>query len=150
MTLEEICAYLDQNRVAYTHTVHPIAYTAREVAAAEHLPPREVAKTVVIAADSGYQMLVLPANMLVDFQELRIALGFTHARMATETELSQLFPECELGAMPPFGNLCDMHVFADSALTRDEKIAFNACTHRDVIHMSFADYKRLVKPTILP
>ncbi len=149
MTLEKLCAYLDQNQVPYTHTVHPIAYTAREVAAAEHIPPREVAKTVVIAGDSGYQMLVIPGNMLVDFQELRTVLGFSHVRLATETELSQLFPDCDLGAMPPFGNLYGVAVYVDNSLARDEKIAFNAGTHRDVIHVKFADFKRLVNPAMV-
>lgn len=147
--LEKLREYLDQNHVEYSHTVHPLAYTAREVASAEHLPPREIAKTVVIWTDSGYHMAVIPANKVVDFQELRTALGFTHARLATEQELGQIFTDCDLGAMPPFGNLYDMHVYVDSSLAQDEHIAFNAGTHRDVVHMRFEDYKGLVHPTIV-
>ncbi len=147
---ERVRDFLDRNQVEYTHTVHPLAYTAREVASAEHLPAREVAKTVVIWGDNGYHMIVLPANKVVDFQELRTALGLSHARLATEQELAQLFSDCDLGAMPPFGNLYDMPVYVDGSLALDDRIAFNAGTHRDVIHLRFEDYRRLVEPTILP
>ncbi len=140
---------LDRSGVAYTHTVHPLAYTAREVAAAEHLPAQEVAKVVVFLAENGYRMVVLAASKVIDFQELRAMLGFSHARLATEKELSQLFPDCDLGAMPPFGNLYDMPVFLDSSLLADEKIAFNAGTHRDVVHLRLDDFRRLVKPEVV-
>lgn len=148
--MDRLRKFLDDNNVEYTHTVHPLAYTAREVASAEHLPQREVAKTVIVWGDNGYHMAVLPANEVVDFQELRTALGLSHARLATEQEIEQLFGDCDLGAMPPFGNLYGMPVFVDSNLARDERIAFNAGTHRDVIHMRFEDYKRLVSPTVVP
>jgi Ala-tRNA(Pro) deacylase len=147
--MDKLRAFLDQNHAEYTHTVHSLAYTAREVAAAEHLPAREVAKTVVVHADNGYHMLVLPANRMVDFQEIRDALGFSHARLVPETELGQLFPDCELGAMPPFGNLFDMPVYLDSSLASQETLAFNAGTHRDVIHMRTTDFQRLVQPTLV-
>jgi Ala-tRNA(Pro) deacylase len=147
--LEKLRVFLDGNRAEYTHTVHPLAYTAREVASAEHLPAREVAKTVVIFGDDGYYMLVVPASRLVDFQEVRITLGFTHARLATEEELTRLFPDCELGAMPPFGNLYDLPVYLDSALAAEEMIAFNGGTHRDVVHMRTAQFRYLVQPVII-
>jgi Ala-tRNA(Pro) deacylase len=140
---------LDRSGVAYTHTVHPLAYTAREVAAAEHLPAQEVAKVVVFLAENGYRMVVLPANKVVDSQELRAMLGFSHARLATETELADLFPDCDLGAMPPFGNLYDMPVHLDSSLLADETIAFNAGTHRDVVHIRLGDFRRLVNPEVV-
>jgi Ala-tRNA(Pro) deacylase len=146
---EKLRLFLDESRVPYTHTVHPLAYTAREVASAEHVPAREVAKTVVIWGDNGYAMLVLPASMVVDFQELRTVLGLSHIRLATETELGQLFPDCDLGAMPPFGNLYNMPTYLDGGLLRDETIAFNAGTHRDVIHMHLEDYRRLATPTVI-
>ena len=147
--LEKLRAFLEENHAEYTHTVHALAYTAREVASAEHLPAREVAKTVVIHGDQGYSMVVLPANKLVDFQEVRVALGLSHARMVPETELSQLFPDCELGAMPPIGNLYGMAVFLDSHLAAEDMITFNAGTHRDVVHMRTAEYRRLVRPTLV-
>ena len=140
---------LDRSGVAYTHTVHPLAYTAREVAAAEHLPAQEVAKVVVFLAENGYCMVVLPANKVVDFQELRALLGFSHARLATETELAELFPDCELGAMPPFGNLYHMPLYLDSGLLADESIAFNAGTHRDVVHLRLDDYRRIASPEVV-
>lgn len=146
---EKLRLFLDESRVPYSHSVHPLAYTAREVASAEHVPSHEVAKTVVIWGDNGYAMLVLPASMVVDFQELRAALGLTHVRLATETELGQLFPDCDLGAMPPLGGLYKLPIYMDSALLRDERIAFNAGTHRDVIHMRLEEYKRLASPTIV-
>ena len=140
---------LDQSGVAYTHTVHPLAYTAREVATAEHLPPQEVAKAVVFLADNGYRMVVLPASKVIDFQELRTLLGFAHARLATEKELAELFPDSELGAMPATGSLYGIPVYLDSSLLSDEKIAFNAGTHRDVVHMRLADFRRLVNPQVV-
>lgn len=148
--LNRLRKFLDESKVEYTHTVHPLAYTAREVASVEHLPQREVAKTVIVWGDNGYHMVVLPANEVVDFQELRTALGLSHARLATEQEVGQLFGDCDLGAMPPFGNLYGMPVYVDRTLAGDERIAFNAGTHRDVVHMRFEDYKRLVSPTIVP
>jgi Ala-tRNA(Pro) deacylase len=147
--LEKLRVFLDKNLAEYTHTVHPLAYTAREVASAEHLPAREVAKTVVIFGDDEYHMVVVPANKLVDFQEVRLTLGLTHARMATEEELARLFPDCELGAMPPFGRLFGMPVYLDSSLAGEDVIAFNAGTHRDVVHMRTADYRKLASPTVI-
>ncbi len=147
--LERLRVFLDQNHAEYTHTVHPLAYTAREVASAEHLPAREVAKVVVLFADQGHHMAVVPAARLVDFQEVRLALGFTHARLATEEEIGRLFPDCELGAMPPFGNLYNVPVYLDSALAGEPVIAFNAGTHRDVVHMRTEDFRRLVNPSIV-
>ncbi len=147
--LDKLRAFLDSEEVKYTQTEHPLAYTARELAVAERLPAREVAKTVVIWGDSGFHMLVLPANRLVDFQEVRLALGLSHARLATEQELSQLFPDCELGAMPPFGALYQVPTYLDSSLAAEEHIAFNAGTHRDVIHMRTEDYRRAADPVIV-
>jgi len=146
---EKLRLFLDQSRADYKASTHPLAYTAREVASAEHLPAGEVAKTVVVWGDNGFAMLVLPANMVIDFQELRTALDLTHVRLATENELGELFPDCDLGAMPPFGALYKMPVFIDSSLLRDESIAFNAGTHRDVIRMKMEDYKRLASPTVI-
>ena len=143
-------AFLEINQVPFKHTVHPLAYTAREVASVEHLPPRDVAKVVIISADNGYQMVVLPANRALDLSELRASLGLSHARLATEEEVGRLFPDCDLGAMPPFGNLYKMPVYVDSGLALDDWIAFNAGSHTDVLHMRFKDYRWLVNPIVLP
>ncbi len=142
--------FLDASDIEYTHSVHRLAYTAREVASAEHAPPRQVAKTVVFHSEQGFGMAVLPGDSVIDLEELRLDLGLARLRLATETELGELFPGCELGAMPPFGNLFDMPVYVDSRLASEEFIMFNAGTHHDEIHMKFRDYERLVHPAIVP
>jgi Ala-tRNA(Pro) deacylase len=147
--LEKLSAFLRAHQAAYTHSIHPAAFTAREVASAEHLPAREVAKTVVVDTGGSYAMLVIPANKLIDFQEVRQEPGFTHLRMVTEYELGKLFPDCELGAMPPIGALYGLPVYLDASLAEERLIAFNAGTHRDVIHMLTAEYRRLAEPKIL-
>ena len=98
---------------------------------------------------TGYGMAVVPGDRMLDLEGLRALLGVSRLRLATESELGELFPDCELGAMGPFGNLCGVPVYADAGLAEEETIAFNAGTHRDVIHMSFADYRRLVKPQMV-
>ena len=147
--LTKLREFLDQNHAEYMHTVHPLAYTAREVASVEHAPAREVAKTVVYLSEQGYGMAVLPADTVVDLEQLRLDLGMSRLRLATEGELAELFPSCELGAMPPFGNLFGLPVYADSRLAGEELILFNAGTHRDVIHMKFRDFERLVNPAVV-
>jgi Ala-tRNA(Pro) deacylase len=146
---DEIRSFLDSHHAEYTVTAHPTAFTARETAAAEHLPPREVAKSVVVFGDGDYHIIVVPANRVVDFQEARPALGLSHVRLATEAELGKLFPGCELGAMPPFGNLYGFPVYLDSGLAGEKTIAFNAGTHREVIHMRTALFRKLVNPTVV-
>jgi len=147
--LDKLRVFLEENHAEYTHTTHPLAYTAREVASAEHLPNREVAKAVIVFGDEGYHMVVVPANKLVDFQEVRLTLGLSHARLATEEEIARIFPDCELGAMPPFGNLYHIPVYLDSSLAAEEIIAFNGGTHHDVIHMPTDEYRALVHPTVV-
>jgi Ala-tRNA(Pro) deacylase len=147
--LARILEYLDQNGVAYNHHAHPDAYTARDLASAEHVPPHEVAKTVVFVEDDGYGMAVLGADCAVDMYELRMLLGQPRLRLATEQELAKLFPECELGAMPPFGSLFHMPVYVDSRLAGEGMIEFNAGTHRDVVRLRFRDYESLVKPIVV-
>jgi Ala-tRNA(Pro) deacylase len=147
--LEKLVAFLDQNQVKYTRHSHPTAYTAREVAAMEHVPAHKIAKTVVFFSENGYGMAVLPGDSMLDLQGLRALLGVSRLRLAAEGELNGLFPDCELGAMAPFGNIWNVPVFVDGGLAAEETIAFNAGTHRDVIHMRFDEYQRLVKPSIV-
>lgn len=147
--LERLRVFLDKNHAEYTHTEHPLAYTAREVASVEHLPAREVAKSVVVFGDGSYHLVLVPANRLVDFHEVRLALGLNQARMATEDELNRLFPDCELGAMPPFGSLYGIPVYLDENLAGEETIAFNAGSHKDVVHMTTAEFRRLATPSIV-
>src|SRR5260370_35383834 len=122
--LAKLQEFLDLSGVSYTHTVHPLAYTAREVACAEHVPPQEVAKVVIVFASGEYKMLVLPASKVVDFQEVRDALGCNTARLATETELSRLFPDSDLSAIPPFGNLYNIKVLMHANRLVYEAIVF--------------------------
>jgi Ala-tRNA(Pro) deacylase len=144
----ELRGFLEEHDTAYMHHVHAPAHTAREVARAEHVAPHRVAKTIVFHSDKGYAMAVLPADRFIDLFDLRFVLGLDYVRLATETELKQLFPDNELGAMPPFGNLYGMPVYVDANLAEEHTVAFNAGTHRDVIYMRFADFRRLVRPTI--
>ncbi|MBI4876487.1 MAG: YbaK/EbsC family protein [Acidobacteria bacterium] len=147
--LAKLREMLDASDVSYTHHVHPLAYTARELASVEHIPTHEVAKVIVFLADPGYGMAVLCGDSLVDVLELRSTLGYQRLRLATEAELAELFPDCELGAMPPFGNLFGLSVYVDSRVAGEETIAFNAGTHRDVVLMRFQDYRNLVQPEVI-
>ena len=140
--------YLDQNHIAYSHSIHPPAFTALEVAAADRIPAYSLAKTVVYFGDTGYGMAVVPADRHVDFAEVRRLMGLHSIRLATEVELIDLFPTCEVGAMPPLGNLFGLPVLVDVNVEAQEFIAFTAGTHRDVIRMSFADFAKHVKPLI--
>ena len=147
--LKQILKYLDDNGILYLHTIHEPAYTARDVAAVEHLPLRDVAKVVVFHSERGYGMAVLPADRLLDLKQLRSTLVLDHLRLATEEELAVLFPEGELGAMPPFGNLYGMDVYVAPELTEEEEIAFNAGSHTELIKMDYQDFERLVKPKVM-
>ena len=141
--------FLDRNHVSFTHHVHPAVYTARELASVEHVPEHRVAKTVVYLGDDGFGLGVLPADYVIDLQEFRAALGLHHVRLGTEEEIAALFGECELGAMPPFGVLYNLPTFLESSLAGEEKICFNAGSHKDVVYLSMEDYKRLAKPMIV-
>ena len=140
--------YLDRNHVAYSHSIHPPAYTAREVASADQIPAYNLAKTVVYFSDTGYGMAVVPADRVVDLAEVRRLMGLKFIRLATEMELVDLFPTCEVGAMPPLGNLFGLPVLVDVSLEAQEFIAFNAGTHRDVLRVSFFDFARQANPLI--
>jgi Ala-tRNA(Pro) deacylase len=141
--------FLDQNKVRYVTVKHSVAYTAQEIAASAHIKGKELAKTVLIKVDSKMAMCVLPASYKIDFDLLKETLGGKTVRLANETEFKDKFPECDVGAMPPFGNLYDMEVYAEEVLAKDEEIAFNACSHVELLQMSFKDYGRLVKPRLL-
>ena len=147
--VDKLQTYLDQTDTRYTHSIHPRAYTAKDVAKAEHIPPHKIAKSVVFRTDDTFALAVLPADEHIDLHELKHILGAQHVRLATEYELSVLFADSEVGAMPPFGNLYGLPVYVDSSLASEEVIAFNAGTHKDVIHMRYADFERLVGPSLV-
>ncbi len=149
MPVELLTKYLNQERVKYTVITHSPAYTAMEIAARAHVPGQELAKTVMVRLDGALAMAVLPASERVDLGRLEAETGKT-ALLATEDDFRGLFPGCELGAMPPFGNLYDMPVYVSESLTEDEEIAFNAGSHTQLLRMAYADFARLVQPTVLP
>ena len=140
-------AFLDEHHVEYTMMTHSPAYTAQAAAATLHCPGKELAKTVVLRAGEDTLLAVLPASYHVSLKKLAAVVGKT-VRLATEQEFIGLFPDCELGAMPPFGELYKLPVCVDESLTADEEIVFNAGTHRDAIRMRYDDFARLAKPKI--
>ena len=147
-TLQRCLDYLERNHIVYSHSIHTPAYTARDIASAERMPVHDVAKLVVYSGDNGYGIVMLAGDCVVDFAEVRRLMGLKHVRLATEAELAELFPDSELGAMPPLANNAEMPILVDEGVASKEFFAFNAGTHRDVIHMSFADFRRLVNPLI--
>jgi Ala-tRNA(Pro) deacylase len=149
MPLTKLRVFLDNYNVPYVVISHSVAYTAQGIAALAHIPGKELAKTVIIKLENELAMAVLPASYLVDTVMLRAA-GARTVEIATEREFRDRFPDCEVGAMPPFGNLYGMKVFVDTSLTRDKEIAFNAGSHRELVRMAFDDFVRLVEPKILP
>ena len=148
MPVKTLTKFLDDNHVKYVTIRHSIAYTAQQIAESAHIPGDEIAKTVMVKLDDRMAMAVLRGTDKVDIDLLRGAAGAKRAELATEAQFQGMFPGVELGAMPPFGNLYDMAVYVDEGLTRDERIAFNAGSHSELIQLDYADYERLVKPTI--
>jgi Ala-tRNA(Pro) deacylase len=146
MPSKKLKAFLDENKIKYISIQHSSAYTAQEIAAVAHIPGKDLAKTVIIKIDGKMAMAVLPASYKVSFENLKEALGVKEVRLAYEQEFIDKFPDCDVGAMPPFGNLYGMEVYVAQSLAENEEIAFNACNHTELIKMSFADFERLVKP----
>lgn len=145
---ERLEAYLLQQHVPFEVQRHRTAYTAQEVAASEHIPSKMVAKAVMVFADGNMTMLVVPASYQVDLTQIRKIVGAKFVRMADEPEFSTYFPDCDVGAMPPFGNLYDMPVYVDKHLTEDAYIVFPAGTHTETISVRYQDFDRLVSPTV--
>jgi Ala-tRNA(Pro) deacylase len=146
--LSRLKDYLDENKIKYVKITHSRAYTAQEIAASVHIPGKELAKTVIVKVSDDFAMVVLPASRKINFDRLKTVVGNNDVRLAEENEFKGLFPDCEVGAMPPFGNLYNVPVYVASALAEDEEIAFNAGTHTDVIKLSYSDFEKLVKPAI--
>lgn len=138
---------LDQNHISYTPMGHATAYTAQGAAATMKVSGKELAKTVVLRAGEDTILAVLPAAHHASLEKLGGLVG-KPVRLATEQEFSDLFPDCELGAMPPFGELYDLPVYVDESLAADEEIVFNAGTHHDAIRLRYADFARLAKPVV--
>ncbi len=149
MVSKKLKDFLEKNQVQYSVIRHPTAFTAQEVAASAHISGTRIAKTVIVSIDGDMAMAVLPANQKVILQDLREITGADDVKFASEEEFSHLFPGCETGAMPPFGNLYGMEVYVSPSLTRQEEIVFNAGTHRELIRMSYKDFEHLVQPQVM-
>ena len=141
--------FLDKSGVKYEVSEHVPAFTAQQMAAAEHEPGRYVAKPVIIKADDEYLMCVLAAPCKIDLRALKGQLGAKSVELAEENEIGKMFEDCDLGAEPPFGNLYDLATIIDKALEDDDHITFQAGTHEKAIRMSMGDYRRLVEPKVL-
>jgi Ala-tRNA(Pro) deacylase len=149
MPLSKVRAFLDQHHIRYVVISHSKAYTAQGIAAIAHIRGQELAKTVIVKLDGALAMAVLPASYQVDLLALKKVAGVRDAALASEREFKQHFPDCETGAMPPFGNLYGIPVYVDKTLARDKEIAFNAGTHLELIRMEYEDFARLAEPEVL-
>jgi Ala-tRNA(Pro) deacylase len=143
---ERLLHFLEEQHVPFVTIPHARAYTAQEIAASVHVPGQEVAKTVIVLADEKLHMAVMPATRRTDLVLLKKALGVKKIRLATEAEFEGVFPECEVGAMPPFGNLYRIPVIVDESLKKDREIVFNAGSHTETVKMAFDEFVELVKP----
>ena len=145
--MDSLKKYLNDNGIQFEEHHHPVAYTAQDVANAEHVTAKSVAKVTMAKANGELVMLVLPACNRADFDKVRNILG-REVCLATEAEFSQVFSDCEIGAMPPFGHFYGLRVYVDRTLTDDEHIIFNEGTHTDTLKIRYADYERLEHPVV--
>ena len=145
--LKKLQEYLDSHKVKYQVLSHSVAYTAQEIAALQHIPGKQMAKVVMLKRNGKPFMAVVPATYRINFARLRDLLG-ERVEMETESEFRGLFPGCETGAEPPFGNLFNIEVWVDTSLTQNEEIVFNAGTHRQTVRMRHEDFARLAEPKV--
>ena len=146
MPVKKLRQFLDDNKVKYIAIRHSPAFTAQEIAASAHVPGKELAKTVMVKIDGEMALAVLPASERVDFAMLKLTTGARHVELAAEEEFRSRFPDCEVGAMPPFGNLYGMQTYVAEELSEDDEIVFNAGSHTELIRLSYKDFARLVEP----
>ena len=148
MPVKKLERFLDDQKVKYITINHSPGYTAREVAASSFVPRREFAKATIVKLDGVMAIAVVPASRHVDLEGLAAEAGAARAELATEKEFEDSFPGCEVGAMPPFGNLYGMDTYVDVMLEEDDEITFNAGTHTQVVRLAYEDYRRLVQPRV--
>ncbi|MCB0746998.1 MAG: YbaK/EbsC family protein [Ignavibacteriales bacterium] len=141
--------FLDKNNIKYVSIKHSRAFTAQEIAASAHIKGRKIAKTVVLKVGGKLIFTVLPASYKIDFNMLKESLDSETIRLANEQEFKDKCPGCEVGAMPPFGNLFNIETYVAASLVEDEEIAFNAGNHTELIRMRYVDFEKLVKPKVL-
>ena len=148
MLAQKLKEVLDGSRIKYVTITHSLAYTAQEIAASAHVAGKELAKTLIVKIDDKMAMAVLPASYKVSFGLLKKAAGASKVELANEQEFRDMFPELEVGAMPPFGNLYGIEVFVDESLSQDDEIAFNDGSHTELMKLAYRDFERLVKPKV--
>jgi Ala-tRNA(Pro) deacylase len=148
MPAQKLKEFLDSHNIKYVTITHSLAYTAQDIAASAQIAGKELAKTVMVKVNDKMAMAVLPASYKVGFDLLKKAARANKVDLANEREFRDMFPESEVGAMPPFGNLYGMEVFADESLSQDDEIAFNAGSHTELIKLGYKDFGRLVKPKV--
>jgi len=149
MPTKKLREFLDSQKIPYEVIQHSPAFTTQEIAAITHIRGKELAKTVILKVNGTLAMFVLPAGMRVDLEHLRSELDIPSIELATEDEFRARFPECETGAMPPFGMLYGMEVYVAEPLSHDREIAFNGGSHRELVRMKYLDFARLVGPKVL-
>ncbi len=149
MPVAKLKNFLKENNIKYESITHLPASTAQETAARAHISGKNMAKTVMVKVKGELAMAILPANKKVNFILLKDSIGNHDIELASEIEFRNAFPDCELGAMPPFGNLYGMKIFVDKSLTKDKEIAFNAGTHNELIKMTYKDFEKITKPKIV-
>jgi Ala-tRNA(Pro) deacylase len=148
VSVQKLRDFLDKHNIQYVTSSHSLAYTAQETAAAAHIAGQELAKTVMVKIEDKLAMAVVPASFKVNLDLLRKATGANKVELAHEQEFGSMFPESEVGAMPPFGNLYGMEVFVDESLSHDEEIAFNAGSHTELMKLAYKDFERLINPKV--
>jgi Ala-tRNA(Pro) deacylase len=145
---ERLAAYLQEQGVEFSMHHHPKAYTAQEVAAVEHVSGHRFVKVVIVKGDDDLAMMCVPASLDVDLDAAAEAMEVEQVRLAEEEEFAPIFSDCEVGAMPPFGNLYNVPVYMDETLEEDERIVFNGGSHRETFEIAIDDFERLVHPQI--
>jgi Ala-tRNA(Pro) deacylase len=146
--MTDLIRYLSSNKVEFQVLEHDPAFSAHDVAVVTHIPESAMAKAILVRIDDHFWMAVLRADQRINPQLVKRSFSAKHVHLAHEEDLGTLFPDCQIGAMPPFGNLYGLPVLVDESLAEDEEIVFNACTHTKAIRMKFKDFRRLVKPVI--
>ncbi len=149
MPVQRLKQFLDSNGIQYVLISHSKAYTAAAIGAITHIPGKLIAKTVMVKIDGKLAMVVVPGSRHINLAALKDATKAKAVLLVTEPEFADQFPDCEVGAMPPFGVLYGIPVYVDETLTRDEEIAFNAGSHRELMRMSYQDFDRLEHPTVV-
>jgi len=145
---ERLAAYLKENGVKFQQMTHTTAYTSQEVAAAQGVSGKQLAKVVIVKADDKPAMLALQASAMVDFKKAPKVLGAKTVRLAKEGEFADLFPDCEVGSMPPFGNLYNVPVCVDEGLAAVKDIVFEVGSHTATFKVAYADFARLANPKV--